>query len=116
MDGQPLSGNPECVVRFISQDGSRPATGKIGSDGSFTLTSYEKNDGCPKGKYKVIIIATRTEGGKLYYLVPPRYSEKDKTDLEAEISGRTDNLILDVQWTNADKAYKKPINLGDMGA
>lgn len=116
VDGKPLVGNSECVLRFLPTDGARPSTGIIGPDGSFTLSTYEKGDGCPKGTYTVVIIATETSAGKMTYLVPPRYAEKDKTDLKAEISGATDSLILNVEWTDKDKAFKRPINLGDMGA
>ncbi len=115
VDGNPLVGNSECVLRFFPDDGSRPSTGKIGSDGSFTLSTYEKDDGCPKGNYTVVIIATETGAGKMTYLVPPRYGEKNKTDLKTEISGSVDSLILNVEWTDKDKAFKRPVNLGDMG-
>ncbi|MEW4563123.1 hypothetical protein AB1K70_11390 [Bremerella sp. JC770] len=33
----------------------RPATGRVGDDGSFVLTTYEKNDGAVLGKHRVTV-------------------------------------------------------------
>lgn len=118
VDGKPLTGEFDGTIRFVhvtdTQKG-RPATGKIGSDGRFSLTSYEDNDGCPKGKYQVELIVLRFDKNKTYYLVPPRYENHATSGIEVEITGKTTDLTISAEWTPKDSAYKKPI-VGSDGA
>jgi len=51
-DGKPLTGGQ--VVLVSSTTGMSP-TGKIGSDGSFTVNSGAQGEGAPAGEYKVRI-------------------------------------------------------------
>jgi hypothetical protein len=50
-DGQPLTGGS---VRFIPKQNGLPATGKIGPDGAFSLTTKTREGAAP-GEYKVRI-------------------------------------------------------------
>ena len=50
-DGKPLTGGS---LRFIPTQGGLPASGKIGSDGTFTLKTKSR-DGAAPGQYKVRI-------------------------------------------------------------
>jgi len=49
--GQPVAG---ANVTFLPAKG-RPATGKTGADGRFTLSTYKSNDGAEMGDHKVSI-------------------------------------------------------------
>src|SRR5262249_49138140 len=51
-DGQPVT---DGTVWFHAQEAPfRNASGVIGKDGSFKLTSFAPNDGAPAGRYKVV--------------------------------------------------------------
>ena len=98
--GKPVT---EGRIMFYPQHG-RPATGTIGADGSYHLTTFKANDGAAPGKYKVTIDATHAVGGaqptgpqderslfksgnvpKMERLVPQKYSRLETTDLTAEV-------------------------------
>jgi hypothetical protein len=51
-DGKPLTGGS---VQFIPKRGGLPASGKIESDGTFTLKSLKTREGAAPGEYKVRI-------------------------------------------------------------
>ncbi len=51
-DGKPLTGGS---VQFIPKQGGLPASGKIESDGTFSLTSLKSREGAAPGEYKVRI-------------------------------------------------------------
>ncbi|MDO4575805.1 MAG: hypothetical protein Q4D98_11390 [Planctomycetia bacterium] len=119
VDGKPLSGKLDGTVRFVTVDTQgeygRPATGHLDENGRFSLTSYEQNDGCPKGTYKVELQILETRGKQLYYVVPPRYESAAQSDLQVEITGKTEDLKLEVRWLPEDASFRAPIR-GEDGA
>lgn len=51
LDGTPVEG---ATVTFVPDDPAiRPATGKTGADGTYTLTSFVAGDGAMAGSYKI---------------------------------------------------------------
>src|SRR6266446_7344082 len=52
-NGKPLTGGK--VIFLPTSDTAQPATGKIGSDGTFALTSADAREGAAEGEYKVRI-------------------------------------------------------------
>jgi hypothetical protein len=81
------------------------AFGDIGSDGTFTLTTYRPGDGAIPGTYKVAIspYLYRTRSGSPAKMpnasdIPRRYLEGSTSDLTIEIK-ETDN-VLDVRLRN----------------
>ena len=55
-DGKPLKGGK---VNFVPKElGAMPATGEIGSDGTFSLKSADSRDGAAPGEYKVRVEAS----------------------------------------------------------
>ncbi len=105
-DGKPLTFGG---VMFQGSAG-QPARAKIQSDGTFVLTTYNKQDGAPVGKLKVRVTcyegqAPAAEGesrdaerplGKL--LIPKRYTAYATSGLEVNIppEGNPD-LVLELQ-------------------
>lgn len=92
-DGQPLS---KGQVSFQSMDGgdiARPATGTIGSDGTYELSTFADKDGALPGNYKVTVTSYENsptaeefaEGAKLKSNIPEKYSSTVTTDLTATI-------------------------------
>lgn len=113
VDGQPLTGEYDGTVRFVPVNGQRPASGTLDSQGRFQLTTYEKGDGCPRGTYRVEILALQTKGNKTRYLVPPRYLTSATSDLQVEIEGKTSDLLLEVHWLPEDVPFQTPRTVSD---
>ena len=57
LDGNPIEGAVIALqpVGEGEDANRRPSAGVTGPDGKFTLTTYEKDDGVPPGKYKVTV-------------------------------------------------------------
>ena len=106
-DGRPVT---EGRIMFYPENG-RAATGQIGSDGTYSLTTFKPNDGAMLGKHRVTIKAVSVVGGTpqprsfqeelaqgrsggqapvtpgtVKWLVPKEYSQVDTTPLTAEVS------------------------------
>ena len=104
LDGKPLATG---TVRFLPAAG-RAASGKIQSDGTFTLGTYKESDGALVGKHQVAIIAfevgpapPRTEGGRppptpTKPLVPKRYMAVGTSGLTAEVKPGDNELEFDL--------------------
>jgi hypothetical protein len=72
----------------------RPA-GRVGADGSFTLTTYAAGDGAPAGDYTVVVIWT--EGGSLKKVAPRdllagRYNTTAVSPLRAHVEAAKNDL------------------------
>ena len=113
VDGAPLSGTFDGTIRLVSADPDskygRPATGRIDSNGRFTLTSFEDGDGCPKGRWKVELLVLETRGKKLFYRLPSRYQNAATSGLQVEITGKTTDLRIEAQWRPEDAPDRAPI-------
>jgi hypothetical protein len=104
LDGKPLTTG---TVRFVPASG-RAATGKIQSDGTFTLGTYKESDGALLGTHKVAIIAfelgpvpVRTEGGRppttpTKPLVPKHYMSPGKSGLTREVKPGNNAIEIDL--------------------
>src|SRR5262245_53639354 len=58
-NGQPVTRG---IVSFVPRGGpgaqtGQPATGEIGPDGTYTLTTFEKGDGAVLGEHTVLVLA-----------------------------------------------------------
>jgi len=115
LDGSPIEG---ATVIFLPEGGTgRQAVGLTGADGGFQLTTLSTNDGAFRGKYKVVVQYNQGSeappGGNVKevmqgfekgqkakrpppkYVIPPRYSDPDKTELRQEVpASGTVNLAL----------------------
>lgn len=92
LDGKPLT---QGVIFFIPQKG-RAAQGKLGPDGSFTLSTYGKSDGATLGKHQVSIIACDEEPAfesevEPKWLIPRRYGSGATSGLEFEVKPGAEN-------------------------
>jgi hypothetical protein len=95
IDGQPLSVG---IIKFIPE-GSRPSSGKIEADGSFTLTCYDGADGVVPGRHRVQVSAMEILGSsKVKWLVPRKYADFRTSELEFEITEPTDDLKIELTW------------------
>ena len=103
-------------VQFWPENG-RPARGSITADGTYELTTFDKNDGALVGKHRVTIHATevaedgpkiestdaeiahfsqkkakRIRATRVKWLVPQQYSEVDSTPLTATVASGTNTI------------------------
>jgi len=87
----------------VAPEGFRPATGKIGKDGRFTLTTLKLNDGCLPGTHPVAVIATETLGpGSQKWHAPRKYASNDTSGLTATVSGPTNDLKIELTWDGGE--------------
>jgi len=61
-NGAPLTDGT--VVYLPEQAGGRQATGAIGPDGTFALTTQNRDDGAMKGSYKIVVYAYKPHPGE----------------------------------------------------
>ena len=114
--GNPL---PEGTITFYPEIG-RSATGRIGPDGTYVLTTFDEGDGALVGKHTVTIEAVRfaqrqqpksleeeiamarsgkkedPAAAKPQRLVPQKYAEKSTSGLSAEVSSGKNSIDFDL--------------------
>lgn len=96
IDGQPLTHG---FVQ-VAPANFRAASGKVGPDGRFTLTTLTTNDGCVLGTHPAAVIATETLGpGAQRWHAPKTYAALDNSGLTVTITGPTDDLTIDLTWS-----------------
>lgn len=104
IDGEPLSHGFVQVVPA----GDRAATGKIGSDGRFTLTTFEPEDGCVLGTHPVAVIATESiDGSSQRWHAPKKYMDSTTSGLQIEVTEPTDSMELNLSWDGGQPFVEK---------
>lgn len=104
IDGEPLTrGN----IQVIPQ-GYRAASGKIGPDGRFTLTTYKAGDGVVRGTHQVAISSHEniTPSQQKWY-APKTYLDPTKSGLEITISEPTSELQVPLTWNGGQPYIEK---------
>ena len=102
IDGQPLTTGS---VMFISET-SRPAVGEIQQDGTFSLFTYEANDGCIPGSYRVSISANESTETSQKNLIPKKYFDHKTSGLSQEIVGPKSDIVFALEW-GGEKPHKE---------
>jgi len=115
LDGRPLQG---ATVHFIAQDPEgRDAIGSTDAEGVFRLSTFERDDGALRGRYKVIVrpatqvdpelsrmtpaeaMEAASAGRKLNrppVPIPPRFSQPGQTVLAQEVPADGD-VVFELQ-------------------
>ncbi len=94
LDGKPLTVG---FVRLVPPD-ARAATGRIGEDGSFHVTTFDTGDGAVTGAHKVAVVAyDENSPGEYRPLIPDKYVRPETSGLEIQIDGPTDDLIIELR-------------------
>ena len=95
IDGKPLTTG---IVQLVPDD-ARPAAGKLDSEGRFTLTSYDGDDGVVLGTHRVMVAAKEMiSESKAKWLTPPKYADLRSSGLSVEITEPTDDLTIELTW------------------
>ncbi len=109
IDGKPLERG---FIQVVSAT-DRAATGEIGADGAFRLTTYEDNDGCVLGKHTVVVIANENQGPyALKWHAPKEYSNAATSDATLEVTGPRDDVVIDLSWKGGAPFVEKFENEG----
>jgi len=104
-------GKPATTGMVIFSQGNFQARGEIQSDGTYTASSTGKNDGLPKGEYKVTVsgITKSMTGGKnpMPFPIPlcdEKYQNLETTPLSCTVpvSGNRFDLVLEPHPKNYD--------------
>lgn len=105
-------------IRFFPDSG-RPAAGRIASDGSYEITTYEPGDGAVVGEYHVTISAHKTvnpepvptsledeikmgkeaprRAAQVVPLVPEEYEDQNTTPLTATVEDKDNQINFDIK-------------------
>ena len=103
IDGQPLTYGH---VQVIPADW-RPASGRIGGDGRFTLTTTASGDGCVVGTHPVAVLAGESLTPEtMKWHAPQKYADAATSNLTVTITGPTDNLRIELKSDSSVKAPK----------
>ena len=95
IDDQPLTiGNIKLVPA-----GGRASWGKIDSNGRFTLSCYETNDGALPAAHRVQVSAIEMiSASKAKWHAPKKYADFRTSGLEQTITEPTDDLTINLTW------------------
>jgi hypothetical protein len=99
--GKPV---PSGTITFIPDAGPH-ATGEIGPDGTYTLTTYKAGDGAVPGSYKVVVVAMQDTSARLPEertplpppIVPTKYTSVATTDLTAQVKDGENTINFDLK-------------------
>lgn len=91
IDGKPLTyGHIQVVPK-----GWRAASGAIGGDGRFTLTTTVQGDGCATGTHQVAILAGESVSPEtMKWHAPQKYADIQTSNLTVTITGPTEDLKI----------------------
>jgi hypothetical protein len=111
IDGEPVKGG---FIQVVPKE-ERAATGKIGEDGRFSLTTYQEEDGVVLGTHDVAVMATRQlSPTRTEHLVPPKYANPATSGVTTTIDGPTDNLKIELSWEGGKPYIEEIITGGDV--
>ena len=110
-DGQPATELRGYTVTFESEALHKSATGDIGADATFQLTTVQPGDGAVPGRYKVTLTpppapAAGERGQKARRFKPvldPRYQSLERTNLAATVEAESNVIQLKVKRAGSAK-------------
>jgi hypothetical protein len=99
--GKPV---PRGTIMF-AQEGATAATGEIGADGTYRLTTFRDGDGAVLGAHKVVITAMQDNSDPNApgwtptpaSIIPTKYSSLGTTDLRAEVKDEENTFNFDLK-------------------
>jgi hypothetical protein len=108
IDGKPLTIGS---VRFVPAAG-RMSTGVLDSNGQFTLSCFDTNDGAVPGLHQVAVNGLeRFSDWEVRWHAPKKYTNEQSSGLTQEISGPTEDVVINLTWEG-----KRPFTEIDEGA
>jgi hypothetical protein len=99
IDGRPLT-NARIMFAPVAKGGAleagKPAVGRLGADGSFTLTTYRDNDGAVVGDHWVTIIRTAPNSGAGESLTSPTFDRLAVPRKTSVVSGQQNHIDINL--------------------
>jgi hypothetical protein len=94
IDGKPM----EYGIVQVLPVGNRAATGKVESDGSFTLGCFSADDGCVPGTHAVRIDGRQPMGlTKVKWFAPKRFAFPGTAQTTVTITEPTEELLIELE-------------------
>jgi len=108
--GKPLTGGDVMFTPTQAEGAGNVATGQIGSDGSYRLTTFNTGDGAVLGKHKATVVArsagdlekmNKMKTGAIAYklppsLVSPKYSQVASTPLTYTVEDKSNTINIEL--------------------
>jgi hypothetical protein len=110
--GKPLTAGDIVFIPAGGTNGSggHIATGQIGPDGTYRLTTFNTGDGAVLGTHKVTVVVRSAAdmrkmnelgGGKIAYklppsVLPPKYSSVESTPLKYTVEDKANEINIDL--------------------
>ncbi|MEQ8849256.1 hypothetical protein [Botrimarina sp.] len=111
IDGQPMKAG---LVQVLPE-GNRPAAGAVAEDGTFTLGSYELNDGVVPGTHKVAVNGAEPMGPtKTKWYAPPQYRFANSSGLTMTVEEDRDDVVIEID-TGGPKPFQPFIEIKGRG-
>lgn len=83
----------------VAPKGFRAASGKIGPNGRFTLTTVKEGDGCAVGTHPAAVIATESiNASSQRWHAPRKYQDFATSGLTVNVTGPTNDLKIELTW------------------
>lgn len=112
IDNQPLTSGTIMVI----PDNDRPATGQIGSDGRFTLSTYTDADGVVLGTHRVEVVARENvnNNSAIKHLTPRKYQDAATLGLTITVEKATSDYKLELSWQGEQPFIEATSAAGDV--
>jgi hypothetical protein len=108
IDNQPLKFGS---IVFVPEKG-RQSSDTLDSEGRFSLTCYETNDGAQLGKHRIQVFADEmVNSTTMRHHVPKKYSDLQQSGLSEEIKSPRDDIVINLTWArnNPGKPYTETL-------
>lgn len=106
IDGKPV---PAGFIRVFPK-GARDSSSNLDSEGRFELRSYNPGDGVPLGTHKVTVNGSQMVSPyKKKWYAPPKYSRISTSGLTLEVTGSTEDAIIELTWSGG-KPFVQKVN------
>jgi hypothetical protein len=110
INGKPV---PAGFVRFVPEEG-RPASGRIGSDGRFVLSTFGSEDGCSLGKHEVAVSACEDINNETRrWHAPKKYENHRASNITQIIDGPTDSILIELSWGGQPGPFIEKLDGGE---
>ncbi|MEQ8846791.1 hypothetical protein [Botrimarina sp.] len=102
VDGQPVQFG---FIQVLPEN-ARAASGRIETDGRFTLSCFEIGDGCVPGDHRVIVDGRKVVSpSRTEWYAPQKYANPGTSGLTVAINSDTDDLLIELASPGAE-AFK----------
>lgn len=113
IDGKPLERG---FIQVIPEK-DRSASAEIGSDGKFTLSTFDDKDGCVLGTHKVVIVSNESQGPyAMKWYAPKMYADIASTPLTLAVTGPKEDVVIELSWNGGAPFVEQFEQEGDMPA